>query len=132
MLDSPHTTVSMLMRGNTPPTTRSPPHRSRPTGYPPNRQPDTVSEEERGERGTTSRRTSTRAAPRLRRMRSLPAPAPPTPQARRHSPQRAPLQTTHTAGNPHTTDDGHRPEDAHDSLPQRVGVPRAMHADSCA
>jgi hypothetical protein len=63
MLDSPHTSVPMLMRGNTPPTTRSPPHRSRPAGYPPNRQPATVGEEERGGRGTISRRTSTRAAP---------------------------------------------------------------------
>ena len=62
MLDSPHTSAPMLMRGNTPPTTHSPPHRSRLTGYPPNRQPATVSEEERGGRGTTSRRTSTRAA----------------------------------------------------------------------
>ena len=35
MLDSPHTSVPMLMRGNTPPTTRSPPHRSRTTGNPP-------------------------------------------------------------------------------------------------
>ena len=33
-----------------------------------------------------------------------------------------PLITTHKAG------DGHRPEDAHDSLQQRVGVPRATHA----
>ena len=35
MLDSPHTSVPMLMRGNTPPTTRSPPHRSRPTARKP-------------------------------------------------------------------------------------------------
>jgi hypothetical protein len=63
MLDSPHTSVPMLMRGNTPPTTRSPPHQSRPTGNPPNRQPATVGEEERGGRGPTSRRTSMRAAP---------------------------------------------------------------------
>jgi hypothetical protein len=60
----PH--VPMLMRGNTPPTTRSPPHRSRPTGNPPNRQPATVSEEERGGRDPTSRRTSMRAAPNCR------------------------------------------------------------------
>ena len=53
----------MLMRGNTPPTTRSPPHRSRPTGNAPNRQPATVGEEERGGRDPTSRRTSIRAAP---------------------------------------------------------------------
>ena len=62
MLDSPHTSVPMLMLGNTPPTTRSPPHRSRPTGKPPNRQPATVCEEERGGRGPTSRRTPMRAA----------------------------------------------------------------------
>jgi hypothetical protein len=66
MLDSPHTSAPMLMRGNTPPTTRSPPHQSRPAGYPPNRQPVTVGEEERDGRGTTSRRTSTRAAPERR------------------------------------------------------------------
>jgi hypothetical protein len=63
MLDSTHTSVPMLMRGNTPPTMRSPPHQSRPTGNPPNRQPATVGEEERGGRGPTSRRTSMRAAP---------------------------------------------------------------------
>jgi hypothetical protein len=34
ILDSPHTSTPMLMRGNTPPTMRSPPHRSRPAGYP--------------------------------------------------------------------------------------------------
>ena len=66
MFDSPHMSAPMLMRGNTPPTTRSPPHRSRPAGYPPNRQPATVGEEERGWRGPTSRRTSTRAAPERR------------------------------------------------------------------
>jgi hypothetical protein len=57
----PH--VPMLMRGNTPPTTRSPPHRSRPTGDPPNLQPVTVGEEERGGRDPTSRRTPMRTAP---------------------------------------------------------------------
>jgi hypothetical protein len=45
MLDSPHTSVLMLMRGNTPPTTRSPPHRSRSDRTQPNRQPATVGEE---------------------------------------------------------------------------------------
>ena len=43
------------MRGNTPPTTRSPPHRSRLTGKPPNLQPVTVSEEERGGRDQKNR-----------------------------------------------------------------------------
>jgi hypothetical protein len=56
----PH--VPTLMRGTTPPTTRSPPHQSRPTENPPNRQPATVGEEERGWRDPTSRRTSMRAA----------------------------------------------------------------------
>jgi len=60
----PH--VPTLMRGNTPPTTRSPPHRSRLTGNPPNLQPVTVSEEERGGRDPTSRRTPMRAAPDCR------------------------------------------------------------------
>jgi hypothetical protein len=66
MLDSPHTLVPMLTRGNTPPTTRSPPRRSRLTGNPPNRQPTTVCEEELGGRGQTSRRTSMRVAPDCR------------------------------------------------------------------
>ncbi len=60
----PH--VPTLMRGTTPPTTRSQPHhdshQSRPTENPPNRQPATVGEEERGGRDPTSRRTSMRAA----------------------------------------------------------------------
>jgi hypothetical protein len=60
----PH--VPMLMRGNTPPTTRSPPHQSRLTGNPPNLQPVTVGEEERGGRDPTSRRTPMRAAPDCR------------------------------------------------------------------
>ncbi len=54
------------MRGNTPPTTRSPPHQSRLTGNPRNLQPVTVSEEERGWRDPTSRRTLMRAAPDCR------------------------------------------------------------------
>ena len=70
MLDSPHTSVPMLMRGNTPPTTRSAPHRSRRTGNPPNLQPVTVSEEERGGRDPTSRRTPMRAAPDCRQTQT--------------------------------------------------------------
>ena len=62
MLDLPHTSAPMLMRVNTPPTTHSPPHQSRPAGNPPNRQPTTVIKEERGGRGPTSRRTPMRAA----------------------------------------------------------------------
>jgi hypothetical protein len=60
----PH--MPMLMRGNTPPTTRSPPHRSRPTGNPPNLQPVTVCEEELGWRDPTWRRTPMWAAPDCR------------------------------------------------------------------
>jgi hypothetical protein len=63
MLDSPHTLVPMLMRGNTlPQRVLHPTHHVR-AGSPPNRQPATVSEEERGGRGPSSRRTSMRAAP---------------------------------------------------------------------
>ena len=54
------------MRGNTPPTTRSPPHRPRPAGNPPIRHPATAGKEKRGGRGPTSRRTPTRAAPERR------------------------------------------------------------------
>ena len=60
----PH--VPTLMRGNTPPTTRSPLHQSHLTGNPPTLQPVTVSEEERGGRDPTSRRTPMRAAPDCR------------------------------------------------------------------
>jgi len=56
----PH--LPMLMRGTTPPTMRSPPHQSRPIENPPNLQPATVGEEERGWRDPTSKRTSMRAA----------------------------------------------------------------------
>ena len=101
MLDSPHTSAPMLMWGkwvNTlvlktpvknaqrtsiekhltrsldiPPAGRFPPHRSRPAGYPPNRQPATVGEEERGWRGTTSSRTTTGRAPELSPTKSLSA-----------------------------------------------------------
>ena len=62
---APHVGAN-VNRGNTPPTSRSPPHQSRPEGYPPNRQPVTVGEEERDGRGTTSRWTSTRATPERR------------------------------------------------------------------
>jgi hypothetical protein len=78
----PH--VPMLMRGNTPPTTRSPPHRSRLTGNPPNLQPVTVCEEERGGRDPTSRRTPMRAAPDCR----------PPPTARHASQPAAPAPAT--------------------------------------
>ena len=71
----------MPMRGNAPPTTRSPPHRSRPTGNPPNRQPATVGEEERGRRGGPRRgRPPSAGRHRPRGTRRHPAPAPDTPQ----------------------------------------------------
>ena len=80
MLNSPHTSAPMLMRGNAlvlktpvenaprtsiekqlswssddPPAARFPLYRSRAAEYPPNRPPATVSAEERGGRDTTSR-----------------------------------------------------------------------------
>ena len=87
MLDSPHTSVPVLMRSNTPPTTRSPPHQSRPTGNPPYRQPATVSDGERGGRGLTSRRMPMRAASDCR----------PPPTARHASPPRS--STSHPPSN---------------------------------
>jgi hypothetical protein len=60
----PH--VPMLMGGNTPHTTCSLPHRSRPTGNPPTQQPDTFCEEEWGGRDQTSRWMSMRTAPDCR------------------------------------------------------------------
>jgi len=86
MLDSPHTSVPMFMRGNTPPTLRSPPHQSRPTGNPPNQQLATVGEEERGGRGPTSRRTSMRAAPDCRQPLTGRHVSPPR-TSTRHPPQ---------------------------------------------
>jgi hypothetical protein len=106
MFDSPHT--SAPMRVNTPPTTRSPPHQSRPAGYPPNRQPATVGEEERGGRGTKSRRTSTRAAPERR-----------PPLTARH----APLPRT-------STSQGRGPEPAQDRRAAPRGRRRAAPGSS--
>jgi hypothetical protein len=65
----PH--VQMLMRGNTPSTTRSPPHLSRQTGNPSDRKPTqqttaTVGEEELGGRGPTSRWMLMKAGPDCR------------------------------------------------------------------
>ncbi len=78
----PH--VPMLMLGNTPPTLRSPPHQSRPTGNPPNLRPATVCEEEQAGRDPTSRRTPMRAAPYCR--------SPPT---TRHASQPRSSSTSH-------------------------------------
>jgi hypothetical protein len=95
MLDSPHTLVPMLMWGNTPPTTRSPPHRSRPSRKP--TQPTTC----HSRRGRTGRERPDVEAdvdeggPRLQAAtdREAYASAPhqhqPPPPATRHSPQRA-------------------------------------------
>jgi hypothetical protein len=78
----PH--VPMLMRGNTPPTSRSPPHQSRPTGNPPNLRPSTVSEEEQAGRDPTSRLTPMREAPYCR-----------PPQTTRHVSQPRSSSTSH-------------------------------------
>jgi hypothetical protein len=68
----PH--VPTPMRGNTPPTTRSPPHLSRLTGNPPNLQPVTVSEEERGH--DTFPANNNRPEERRTSCRQQPAPPP--------------------------------------------------------
>jgi hypothetical protein len=81
----PH--VPTLMRGNTPPTTRSPPHQSPLTGNPPNLQPVTVSEEERGGRDPTSRRTLMRAAPDCRPPPTTPHALQPRSRSTSHPPQ---------------------------------------------
>ena len=53
-----------------PPAARFPPHRPRPTGYPPNRQSATVGAEGRSGKYTTSSRTTTGAAPELKPPKS--------------------------------------------------------------
>jgi hypothetical protein len=63
-----------------PPASRFPPHRSRPAGYLPNRQPATVGAEERGGRGTTRLTSSARQSLRALVMQSsAPAPGAPSP-----------------------------------------------------
>jgi hypothetical protein len=113
----PH--VPMLMRG-TPPTMRSPPHQSRQTENPPNLQPATVGEEERGGRDPTSRRTSMRVAsdcrlPPTARHASQPRIAPATPPSKRTQSTAAPLhgeggqRRRRTAAPRHTAGCGPRP-----------------------
>ncbi len=81
----PH--VPTLMRGNTPPTTRSPPHQSHLTGNPPTLQPVTVSEEERVGRDPTSRRTLMRTAPDCRPPLTAQHASQPRSSSTRHPPQ---------------------------------------------
>ena len=109
------------MRGNTPPTTRSLPHRSRRTGNPPNLQPVTVSEEERGGRDPTSRRM--RAAPDCR----------PPPTHRPHGMCRSPAAAapaTHPSNKTQSTGScaparGRGPEPAQDRCAAPHGLLRA-------
>jgi hypothetical protein len=109
----------MLMRG-TPPTMLSPPHQSRPTENPPNLQPATVCEEERGRRDPTSRRTSMRAAsdcrpPPTSWHASQPRTAPATPPSKRTQSTAAPLHgeggqhRRRTVAQRHTAGCGPRP-----------------------
>jgi hypothetical protein len=91
----PH--VSTLMRGNTPPTTRSPPHQSRLTGNPPNLQPVTVIEEELDGRDQESRLTLMRVAPDCR--------PPPTTQ---HASQPRSRSTSHPPQQQDTVRQPHR------------------------
>ncbi len=100
----PH--APMLMGGNTP-TTRSPPHRSRPTGNPPNQQPATVCEDARVGRGTTSRRTPTRATP-SRRPPPTTQHEPPPRTSTSHPPSTRRKSTAHTS-----THDPHCRKPAH-------------------
>jgi hypothetical protein len=108
----PH--VPMLMRGNTPPTTRSPPHRSRPTGNPPNLQPVTVCEEERAGRDQTSRRMPMRAAPDCR-----------PPQTARHTSQPRSSSTSHP---PQQQDTVHRELRPGTGKGARAGAGQLRHA----
>ena len=96
ILDSPHTSAPRLMRGYIPATTRFPPHRSRPTGNPPNLQPVTVGEEERGGRDPTSRRTPMRAAPDCRQPPTARHALQPRSSNTRHPPQQQ--DTAHREG----------------------------------
>jgi hypothetical protein len=120
MIDSPHTSVPRLMWGNTPPTTRSPPHRSRPSRKP--TQPTT----RHSRRGRTGRERPDVEAdvdeggPRLQaatdRASCAAAPHQPPPPATRRSPQRtAPRhgeggqRRRRTATQRHTASGGPRP-----------------------
>jgi hypothetical protein len=65
--NAPRTSIAkhLSLSSDIPPAEQFPPHRSRAAGYPPNRQPATVSAEERGWRGTTSCRMTTGEVPEL-------------------------------------------------------------------
>ena len=110
MLDSTHTSATMSMRGNTLPTSLSPPHQSRPAGHPPNRQPVTVGEEERDGRGTTSRRTLTREAPERRPPQT--ALRPPTSHTSSSHPREGGHHLRRTASQLHAAGGGPRPGQA--------------------
>ena len=58
------------MSTDIPPTALFPPHLSRPTGFPPNRQPTTVGTEELGRKDTMLSQTTTGAAPELNPAKS--------------------------------------------------------------
>ena len=103
MLASPHTLAPMLMRGNIPPTTTNNPPRSARTNG---------AGEARRRGGRRRGRAPSAGRHRPLGMLRSPAPAPAPSPATRHSPQCTLLQTTQTAGNPHTGN-GQRPEDAH-------------------
>ena len=110
----------MLMRGNTPPTIRSPPHQSRQTENPPNQQPATVCEEERGGRDQTSRQTPMRAAPDCR----------PPPTARHASQPSSRAPATHPSNKTQSTGScaparGRGPEPAQDCCAAPHGRLRA-------
>jgi hypothetical protein len=138
MLDSPHTSVPILMRGNTPPTTRSPPHRSRPSRKP--TQPTT----RHSLRGRTGRERPDVEAdvdeggPRLQAAtdRAACAAAPhqhqPPPPSTRRSPQRAVprhgeggQRLRRTAAPRHTANGGPRPGRAPAAARPAVVAPHA-------
>ena len=108
MLDSPHTSAPMLMRGNTPPTMRSPTYRSPSRRITTQPTTATVGEEERGGRGTTSRRTSTRAAPEHRPPPTARHAPPPPRTSTTHPPSDKTQSTAYTSTNdPHCRKPAH-------------------------
>ena len=127
-------------------------HRSRP-GYQRNQQPTTVSVEERGGRGTTSRRTTTRVAPDLSPPKpvfaghrsSVPAPRAPSPWNSvlgvidDHISQCPFLQITYTAENLHADDNTspggrprfHPPSRRHPHAPSTTPTTTGLREDRC-
>ena len=140
----------MPMRGNTPPTMRSPPHRSRLTGDPPNLQSVTVGEEERGGRDPTSRRTPMRAAPDCRPPPTARHASQPRSSSTRHPPQQqdgvhrelhpgtgkgaragaGPLHATRPAAGPAPADARPATAAPHDTSPDNNNRPEEMRT-SC-